>query len=112
MNEYDGPYLLTVSYPSSYVHIINESCYSETFFMCPSQESERAARLAAGLAAPLPRHGSRPEPRGAQGRVEDEGTEAAGRHQEPEGETAASGEPPDIHHFDLLHPGSSNTPGL
>lgn len=58
---------------------------------CP-QELERAAGAAAGVAPPLAGHGEGPEPRRAQGRVEGEGAEAAGRHQEPAREAAPAGE--------------------
>lgn len=44
--------------------------------------------------------------------MEGEGTEAAGRHQELEGETAASGELPDVQDFSFPNPGSSNTSGV
>lgn len=58
---------------------------------CP-QEPERAAGAAAGVAPPLTGHGEGPEPWRAQGRVEGEGAEAAGRHQEPAREAAPAGE--------------------
>lgn len=58
---------------------------------CP-QESERAAGAAAGVAPPLAGHGEGLEPWRAQGRVEGEGAEAAGWHQDSAREAAAAGE--------------------
>lgn len=57
-----------------------------------SQESERTEGFAPGVAPSLEGHGERPEPRGAQGRVEGEGAETSGRHQEPAREAAPAGE--------------------
>lgn len=63
-------------------------------FQCVSsfQESERTEGAAPGVTPPFPRRGERPEPRSAQGRVEGEGAEAPGRHQEPARQTAPTGE--------------------
>lgn len=57
-----------------------------------SQESEWAESVTAGVSPPLSGHGERSDPGGAQGRVEGEGAEAAGGHQDAAREAAAAGE--------------------
>lgn len=67
-----------------------------TFCCFPSpfhpQEPERTPGFAPGVASALARHGERPEQGGAQSRVEDQGAETSGRHQDSERKAAGSGE--------------------
>lgn len=66
----------------------------DEFFRCvlSFQESERTEGVTTGVTSLLPGHGERPEPGSAQGRVEGEGAEASGRHQDPARKTAPTGE--------------------
>lgn len=60
--------------------------------LCLLQESERTEGVAPGIAPPLSGRGEGPEPRGAQGRMEGEGAETSGGHQNPARKTASAGE--------------------
>lgn len=74
----------------------SQQCWGESgfwnWFCVWSQEPERAAGAAPGVASSFPGHGEGPEPRGAQGRVEDQGAEAPGGHQNPARKAASAGE--------------------
>ncbi len=56
------------------------------------QESEWAAGVTLGVTSPFTRHGERSESRSAQGRVEGEGAETSGGHQDPAWKAASTGE--------------------